>query len=137
MKIAIIEAKYYKEITDMLYKGASEFLDSKKIKHDRFDVDGAFELPLAMSMAIESAKYDGVIALGCVIRGETTHYDFVCSECASGLATLSRDLLMPLGFGVLTVENKEQAIVRAGEKNKGEEAAKACVNMVKMRDVLL
>ncbi len=135
MHIAIIEARYYEEIADMLFSGVETFLMEEQATHDRITIDGAFELPLAMKILIETGKYDGIIALGCVIRGETTHYDYVCGEAARGLAKLSIDYMMPLGFGVLTVENKQQAIERAdpNKKNKGAEIAKACVDMIKLK----
>ena len=145
MHIAIIEARYYEGIADLLYSGVEDFLKDTsleanyqdKITYDRITIGGAFELPLAMKLLIETGKYDGIIALGCVIRGETTHYDYVCNEASRGLAKLSVDYTMPLGFGVLTVENKQQAIERAdpNKKNKGAEIAKACVDMIKLKSM--
>jgi len=135
MHIAIIEARYYEEIADMLFSGVETFLTKEGATYDRITISGAFELPLAMELLIQTGKYNGVIALGCVIRGETTHYDYVCGEASRGLANLSVDYMMPLGFGVLTVENKQQAIERAdpNKKNKGAEIANACVEMIKLK----
>ena len=96
---------------------------------------GAFEVPGVIAMAADSARYDGYIALGCVIRGETSHYDYVCGESARGLMTLAVDRRLAIGYGILTVENGDQAWVRADrqQKNKGKDAAEACLAMLRLR----
>jgi 6,7-dimethyl-8-ribityllumazine synthase len=98
-------------------------------------VPGAFELPLAAKYLAESGRYDGVACLGAVIRGETSHYDHVCSEAASGIARVSLDTGVPCAFGVLTVENMDQALARAGggKRHQGEDAAHAVMRMAAMR----
>ncbi|MBT5435374.1 MAG: 6,7-dimethyl-8-ribityllumazine synthase, partial [Rhodospirillaceae bacterium] len=99
---------------------------------------GAFEIPGGMRMAIATGKYDGYLALGCVIRGETSHFDYICSEVARGINDLAMKHMAPVGFGVLTVENMEQAVVRAdpAQKNKGREATIACIKMVELAATL-
>src|SRR3954464_1464540 len=100
---------------------------------DVFDVPGAFELPLAAKYCAD-AGYDGVACLGAVIRGETSHYDYVCGEAAAGIARVSLDTGVPCAFGVLTVENMEQALARLGDKrHQGEDAARAVMRMAELR----
>lgn len=133
-KIAIITARYYESILNEMERGVIAELDSSGYAYEIIEAPGAFELPLATKITWESGKFDGIIALGCVIRGDTTHYDYVCSECSRGLMNLSINHNIPLGFGVLTVENYEQAWERAqiNRKNKGGEAAKACLKMISL-----
>lgn len=137
--ILIITADYYKEIADEMLEGAKEVLDGAGASYDVKHIPGAFELPLAFSIGADADVYDGVVALGCVIKGETDHYDYVCSECSRGLMQGSLDYEMPLGFGVLTVQNREQAMRRAKrtELNKGAEAAKACLEMIQYKNTML
>ena len=99
------------------------------------EVPGAFEIPGVIAMAADSARYDGYVALGCVIRGQTTHYDYVCGESARGLMTLAVERRLAIGYGILTVENEAQALARARvtEGNKGRDAAEACLAMVALR----
>ena len=99
------------------------------------EVPGAFELPLAAQYCAESGRYDGVACLGCVIRGETDHYDYVCAEAASGIARVSLDTGVPCAFGVLTVDNMEQALARTGDgkRHQGEDAARAVLRMAALR----
>ena len=132
----LVVAPYYKEITNALTHGAISHLDSKGHTYEILNVPGAFEIPAAIHMALHhSDAYDGYIALGCVIRGETTHYDYVCGECARGVADLAVLHQVPIGFGVLTVENMAQAEVRASvdKKNKGREAAIAATDMLAIK----
>lgn len=139
--ILVIESPYYADITEELTQGAIEELEAQGASYERETVFGVFELPAAISMASlakkidGSPKYDGFLALGCVIRGETTHYDYVCNESARGLMDLSVRDRLAIGYGVVTVENQEQAWARArrDEKNKGKDAAAACLRMVDMR----
>ncbi len=135
--ILIAAANYYKEISDELIIGTKARLEKDGHSFDVIDVPGAFELPAAVQMAVDGDKhYDGYIALGCVIRGETTHYDYVCQQCARGLQDIALTQNLAIGFGLLTVENKEQAKVRAdvNGKNKGHEAADACLRMLALRE---
>jgi 6,7-dimethyl-8-ribityllumazine synthase len=141
-RIMIVEARYYTHIADELLKGAMAALDEAGAAHERFTVPGAFEIPAAIGYAVATARrdtaetrFDGYVALGCVIRGETTHYDYVCQESARGLQELALAYHLALGFGILTVENEEQALARArvDRKNKGGEAARACLAMIELK----
>ena len=134
-QVLILEARFYEDIADQLVAGATGAFDDAGVSHERIGVPGAFELPAALAMAIDSGRYDGFVALGCVIRGETSHYDHVCGECARGLAMLAERHRVALGFGVVTAENREQAWQRAAveRKNKGADAANACLAMMAIR----
>ena len=140
--IMIVEARYYAHISDELAKGAISALDAAGASYERITVPGAFEIPAAIRFAVEAqargarqARFDGFIALGCVIRGETTHYDYICSESARGLQTLALEHDLAIGYGILTVENEAQALARArvDRKNKGGEAANACLAMIELK----
>ena len=140
--IMIVEARYYAHIADELAKGAITALDAAGASYERFAVPGAFEIPAAIRFAVEAqargareARFDGYLALGCVIRGETTHYDYVCGESAGGLQRLALEHNLAIGFGNLTVENEAQALARArvDKKNKGGEAANACLAMIELK----
>ena len=145
LRILIIEARFYSDISDALLEGAADALKAFGADYDVVTVPGAFELPAAIALAEEGGRrpagvrYDGYIALGCVIRGETTHYDYVCGESARGLMTLSIEKGLPIGYGVLTVEDQAQAWARAriSEGDKGGFAARACLDMVALRRRLL
>ena len=132
--ILIVTSRYYAAIAEELEAGVVDTLNEAGASHDIIEAPGAFELPSVIAMASEAAEYDGFVALGCVVRGETTHYDYVCGECARGIMNLTL-AGVPVGFGVLTVENQDQAWARArrSEKNKGREAALACLNMVRLQ----
>lgn len=136
-RILIVNSPYYKHISEELQKGAIEALEAADDECDveTIMVPGAFEVPGAIAMAADSARYDGYIALGCVIRGETTHYDYVSGESARGLMYLSTDRRLAIGYGILTVENEAQALARAERDrgNKGRDAAIACLEMLKLR----
>lgn len=129
--ILIVTSRYYERIAAELEAGVTDVLSGAGASHEMLEVTGAFELPGAIAMAAEAGGYDGFIALGCVIRGETSHYDYVCGEAARGLMDLSL-AGVPLGFGVLTCETQDQAWARADrtQKNKGKEVADACLTMV-------
>ncbi|MED5337538.1 MAG: 6,7-dimethyl-8-ribityllumazine synthase [Pseudomonadota bacterium] len=133
--ILIVEARFYADLADELATGAVAHLDAAGASHERIAVPGAFEIPGAIAMAADSGRYDGFLALGCVIRGETSHYDYVCGESARGLMDLSITRRLAIGYGILTVENGDQAWARArgSEKNNGRDAAKACLTMVDLR----
>jgi 6,7-dimethyl-8-ribityllumazine synthase len=138
LHILIVEARFYPQISDELLRGATAALSAAGATFDRVEVPGVFEIPAAIRMAVAAAQaraYDGFLALGCVIRGETTHYDIVANESARALQNLTTEFMLALGFGVLTVENEAQAWARArvDKKNKGAEAAQACLAMIALR----
>ncbi|MEK9724109.1 MAG: 6,7-dimethyl-8-ribityllumazine synthase [Rhodospirillaceae bacterium] len=141
-RILIAEARFYPEIADQLVAGAVAVLDKAGFDHERLEVPGVFELPAAIRMALKSMEYHsgsstyaGFMAFGCVIRGETDHYDHVCREASRALMDLSTQYAIALGFGVLTCENRAQAEYRAdvNGKNKGGEAAEACLRMMDVK----
>ncbi|MFC7290220.1 6,7-dimethyl-8-ribityllumazine synthase [Hirschia litorea] len=131
--ILIVTSRYYEKIVLELEAGVEEALDRAGATYETIEVPGAFEIPAAIRMAMEAAEFDGYIGLGCVIRGETSHYDYVCGESARAMMDISM-MGTPIGFGILTVENQDQAWVRADrkQKNKGQEVVDACVAMVNL-----
>ena len=137
IKIGIVCARFNEFITSKLLGGAMDALVRHDVKEDDVDVawvPGAFEIPLIASKMAKSGKYDAVICLGAVIRGSTSHYDYVCNEVSKGVATVSLQTGIPVMFGVLTTENIEQAIERAGTKagNKGFDVAVGAIEMVNL-----
>ena len=135
MKVGIVAARFNEFITNKLLGGAMDGLLRHGVQEEDIQVawvPGAFEIPLIASKMAKSGKYDAVICLGAVIRGSTTHYDYVCSEVSKGIATVSLHSDIPVMFGVLTTENIEQAIERAGTKagNKGADCAQGAIEMV-------
>ena len=130
-RILVVTSRYYAHIAAELEASVAAGLEKVGASYELLEVPGAFEIPGAIAMAAETGEYDGFVALGCVIRGETSHYDLICSEVARGLMDLSLSGI-PVGFGVLTVENEEQARVRADRKgkNKGAEVVSAVLRMV-------
>lgn len=137
IKIGIVAGRFNEFITSKLLSGAIDGLKRHGVDEDEIDlawVPGAFEMPLIASKMAKSNKYDAVICLGAVIRGNTTHYDYVCSEVSKGIANVSLNSDIPVMFGVLTTENIEQAIERAGTKagNKGFECAVGAIEMVNL-----
>lgn len=136
MKILVIEARYYESISEDLLQGALAKLQAAGAEVVKVNVPGALEIPHIISYA-ENAKsgYDGYVALGCVIRGETTHYDYVCGESARALMDLAVDHQLAIGNGIITVENEAQAIARSkpDQKDKGGFAASACLRMIQLR----
>lgn len=133
--ILIVDARFYDDIADELNDGAVTALKTAGVAYEQISVPGALEIPAAIRMAMETEKYAGFVALGCVIRGETTHYDYVCTESARGLADLALHYMAPIGNGILTVENRTQALARArvADKNKGGFAANACLSMLALK----
>ena len=129
-KILIVISNYYEEIANNLLKGSVKELKLYKIDYDIVYAPGCFEIPLLISKNIK--KYKGFIALGCVIRGQTYHFDLIANECARKIMDISNNSLKPIGFGILTCENIKQANIRSDvrKKNKGKEAAKACINLL-------
>lgn len=137
IKVGIIAARFNEFITSKLLGGAVDGLMRHDVKENDIEVawvPGAFEIPLIASKMAKSGKYDAVICLGAVIRGSTTHYDYVCSEVSKGIANVSLNSAIPVMFGVLTTENIEQAIERAGTKagNKGYDCAIGAIEMVNL-----
>tara|TARA_R110002167_G_scaffold242405_1_gene448013 strand:- start:1652 stop:2110 length:459 start_codon:yes stop_codon:yes gene_type:complete len=140
-KILIIEARFYEDIADELMAGAIAAIEAARIDYDRIAVPGVLEIPPALSMALIGGEhyggiqYDGFVTLGCVIRGETTHYDIVAGESARALMDLAVVEGLALGNGIQTVENSDQAWVRAkrSDKNKGGGAAQAAIAMIRLR----
>ena len=137
MKVAIVAARFNEFITSRLLGGAMDGLTRHGVQEDEVHlvwVPGAFEIPLVASKLAQSGKYDAVICLGAVIRGSTSHYDYVCAEVSKGIATVSLDSQIPVLFGVLTTDTIEQAIERAGTKagNKGYDCALSAVEMVNL-----
>jgi 6,7-dimethyl-8-ribityllumazine synthase len=131
--------RFYEDLAERLVEGAQRVFEEAGATLEIHDVPGAFELPLAASYCAASGRYEGVACLGAVIRGETDHYDFVCSEAASGIARVALDTGVPCAFGVLTVDTMEQALARAGggKRHQGEDAARAVLQMAGLRRRLL
>lgn len=132
-RILLIEARFYEDIADALVAGAMSVLQAAGSRAERIAVPGALEIPAAIRMAM-AAGYDGYVALGCVIRGETSHYDIVAGESSHGLQLLALEHRLAIGNGILTVENREQALARAlpSDKDKGGDAARACLAMIEI-----
>ena len=136
MRFAIAIGRFYEDLAERLVAGAQAgFAEAGAHEVDVFDVPGAFELPLAARYAADSGRYDGVVCLGAVIRGETDHYDFVCAEAARGIQDVQLRTGVPCAFGVLTVENMDQAVARTGggKRDQGRHAAEAVLRMAAMR----
>lgn len=136
-RILIVESRYYADIADALIAGAEREIAKNGAKSERVVVPGAFEIPGAIALAAgkKGKGYDGFVALGCVIRGETTHYDYVCGESARGLMDLAIHGKLAVGYGIVTVDTVEQARARAftDRGDKGGDAAHACLAMVALR----
>ena len=137
MKVGIVVSRFNEFITSRLLGGALDGLKRRGVEEENIFtawVPGAFEIPLIASKMAKSGKYDAVICLGAVIRGSTSHYDYVCNEVSKGVAAVSLETGVPVLFGVLTTENIEQAIERSGSKagNKGSECAEGAVEMVNL-----
>ncbi len=129
-KVLIVISDYYEEIGKNLLKGSINELKLNNINYDVLFAPGCFEIPFLISKNIK--KYKGFIALGCVIRGQTYHFELISNECARKIIDLSNENLKPIGFGILTCENTKQAIIRSDvrKKNKGKEAANACIKLL-------
>jgi len=141
-RILIVESRYYEEIAQALIDSVLMELDSASAEYERLEVPGAFEIPAAIAFAIEAGlggtiprAYDGFIGLGCVVRGQTTHYDYVCGESARGLQELAIRHSVPIGYGILTVETRDQAIQRARRsgEDRGGHAARTCLQMLHLK----
>jgi 6,7-dimethyl-8-ribityllumazine synthase len=147
VRMLIVEARFYVHIADMLLSGAQRALDAAGAQYDRVTVPGALEIPAAIAMAVDAAQgarkpYDGVVALGCVIAGETYHFEVVSNESARGLMDLAIARQLPIGNGILTVETELQARVRADPdgddmgRDKGGDAARTALTMVALKRAL-
>jgi 6,7-dimethyl-8-ribityllumazine synthase len=140
LRMLIVEGRFYDHISDALLKGATRVLDEAGATYERITVPGALEVPPAIAMAVDAAKakrapYDGVVALGCVIQGETYHFELVSNESARGLMDLGVQRQIAIGNGILTVDTKAQAVARssADGRNKGASAARAALAMVALQ----
>ncbi len=140
--LLIVEARFYEDIADQLVEGATAAVTERGGSYDRLSVPGALEIPAAIRYAVRAMdvvggrrRYDGYVALGCVIRGETSHYDIVAGESARGLTDLSLTFSLAIGNGILTTENRDQAWERAAvdRKNKGGFAANAAMDMIEIK----
>jgi 6,7-dimethyl-8-ribityllumazine synthase len=139
-RILVVEARFYEEIADALLAGASRALDEAQASFDRISVPGSLEIPTAIAIAVDAAQrrrrpYDGAVALGCVIRGETIHFEIVSQQSARGLMEVSLARGLPIGNGIITVENEAQAFARArmDEQDKGGDAARAALALVALK----
>ena len=140
--ILIVESLFYEDIAAQLAAGATAALDAGETVYERVQVPGAFEVPAAIAFAVRAMdfysgrrRFDGYVALGCVIRGETSHYDYICRESARALQDLACRHSLAVGYGILTVETRAQAEARAAVagRNKGGEAAAACLRMIEIK----
>ena len=141
IRVGIVAARFNEFITSKLLSGALDGLKRHDVSEDEIDVawvPGAFEIPLIASKMAKSGKYDAVICLGAVIRGSTSHYDYVCNEVSKGIAAVSLSTGIPVMFGVLTTDNVEQAVERAGTKagNKGYDCALGALEMINIMKLL-
>ena len=134
MRVLIVEARFYPEISDALYDGAAHALELAGVASDRISVPGALEIPAAIALATK--HYDGFVALGCVIRGETYHFEIVAGESARGLMELMTAKGLCIGNGILTVEDEAQALHRAKRQglDKGGDAARACLALIALKE---
>ena len=136
-RVALCVARFYEELADRLEEGARAALSEAGISEvERFDVPGAFELPLAALYAAQSGQFDAVVCLGAVIRGETDHYDYVCSEAARGIQDVALRTGVPCGFGVLTVDTMEQALERVtggSKRDTGRHAVEAVLAALEVK----
>jgi 6,7-dimethyl-8-ribityllumazine synthase len=140
LRMLVVEARFYAHISDLLLKGATAVLEEAGAIFDRVEVPGALEIPPAIAIAMEAARkkrtpYDGVVALGCVIQGETFHFDIVAMQSARALIDLSVAQQLPAGNGILTVDNEAQALTRAdpAQGNKGGDAARAALVLARVK----
>lgn len=134
-KLLIVEARFYDHLNDLLLEGARSAIEAEGHNHETVTVPGALEIPGAIALAAETGRYDGFVALGVVIRGETYHFEIVSNESARGIMALTMDGIA-IGNGILTVEDEAQALTRArpDEKDKGGEAAKAALAVMRLKE---
>lgn len=140
--IMIIESRFYEDVADELVRSAITEIEDAGASYEKFEVTGALEIPSAINYAVRSMefysarkRFDGYVALGCVIRGETTHYDYVCQESARALQDVALRHVLAVGYGILTCENHEQAMSRArrDDKDRGGHAARACLSLIELK----
>jgi 6,7-dimethyl-8-ribityllumazine synthase len=139
VRVAIVVGRFYEDLAERLVSGARAVLsDAGVTEVDVFDVPGAYELPMAAKLAAESGRYAGVVCLGAVIRGETSHYDYVCGEAARGIQDVQLETGVPCSFGVLTVDTLDQALARAGgdKRDSGRAAAEAVLALLEIKQRL-
>lgn len=141
LKIALVASRFNDIIVDRLVGGAVDYLTRHGLERENLTlvrIPGAFELPLVCAKLAKSGKYDGIVALGAIIRGATPHFDFVAAEATKGIASVSLDTGVPIGFGLLTTDSIEQAVERAGSKagNKGVEASAALLETIRVLEQL-
>ena len=137
MRVALCVARFYEDLAERLERGArAAFSEGGITEFDRFDVPGAFELPMAAKLAAESGRYAGIACLGAVIRGETDHYDWVCQESARGIQDVQLRTGVPCAFGVLTVDTMDQALARSGgdKRDSGRHAAEAVLALIGVKE---
>jgi 6,7-dimethyl-8-ribityllumazine synthase len=143
-RVLIVEGRFYEEVSDQLIVGAVAALEAQGVEYDRFIVPGALEIAQVLAQAVaagliprraENGKWDGIVALGCVIRGETSHYDIVCNNANHWLMDVAIKHAVPLGNGILTVDTEAQALARArgGADGKGGDAARACLRLIELQ----
>jgi 6,7-dimethyl-8-ribityllumazine synthase len=134
-RLLVVVAPYYKDVANMLLEGAQRAANEAEATLEIVTVPGAFEIPGAIALALRTGAYDGYVALGCVVRGETSHYHYVCGESARGLMELSVRKRAPIGYGILTVNTLAQAEERADPKrgDKGGESVRACAAMLALK----
>lgn len=137
LRIAVVAARFYAEVADRLVDGATDTLQRHGVRPDDIEVvwvPGSFELPLTASVLARSGRWDAVVCLGAVIRGETAHFDHVCTQAATGIAAASRETEVPVMFGVLTTDTMEQALERSGgaKGNRGADAALGAIQMANL-----
>ncbi len=148
LHVLVVEARFYEDIGDEMRRGAIAALEAAGATHESITVPGALEIPAAIRYAVEAGAgssgdgisgegrpIDGYVVLGCVIRGETSHYDIVCGECSRGVMDLAQEFTLAVGFGLLTVENRDQAWARAAvdKGDQGARAARACLHMIRLK----
>jgi 6,7-dimethyl-8-ribityllumazine synthase len=139
VRILIVEGRFYSELSDELLRGAADAITAVGAEYEVITVPGALEIPAVIAIAEKAGGYDGYVALGCVIRGETYHFEIVSHESSRGLMELTTRKLLAMGNGILTVEDEEQAWARArvSEGDKGGGAARACLEVLSIRSRLL
>jgi 6,7-dimethyl-8-ribityllumazine synthase len=139
VRVAFVVGRFYEDLADRLVAGARAVCEEAGVTEiDEFDVPGAYELPLAAQLAAESGRYAAVVCLGAVIRGQTSHYDYVCGESARGIMDVQLKTGVPCSFGVLTVDDLDQALARSGgdKRDSGRHAAEAVLALLVVKDQL-
>ena len=131
MKIAIIASTFYQKIADEMVEITQKQLHAHQYDTEVFTVIGAYDVPTALSMVIDSSKFDGAVCLGCVIKGETDHFHYVCNEASSGIGSLARSFQFPVGFGIITANSKFQVEGRVAKV--ATNACMACIDLVKIK----